>query len=538
MEDGDDKWLKRLGYPEPLGPLYKMYDNMSNPARGEKKTRREEGNQDLAALIAGLGLDPAARRTFIYDNINLARMANFLAAMIVTAGLDCCHKNYYAYRDARTDEWWYMPWDQDLTIGRNWTGNYFDDRMYPQNPLFVGRNNRLIGALFELPEFSEMYLRRLRTLMDEQVQPPGTPPEALHFEGLADALRAHIGPDGDLDNASWPTWGIPQTHDEGVRIMKEDFLGPRRTFLYGLAQQDVREPVTIVDGTPGATLARYFVPVDDALGDAWTAPDFVDDAWPEGPLGLGYEDTPAEFAPLLATAVNPREVAPGATSVLARVRFTVDDPAAVANLVLRLRYDDAVVAWINGVEVARRGVEAGPIAWNAAGANHPDPAAVTWEDQAIQRFAGALVPGENVLALQVINTDPGSSDLLLAAALVDGLPAADAGSIPGPQGEVLVEVEEVSADLMAPRDAYVLLHNLTGTAVDLTGWQLAGGGIVHHFDAGTVIPTDGRLYVVASPRSFRARAEGPAGGQGLFVQGSWTGVLFPGGQPALVPPAP
>jgi hypothetical protein len=43
------------------------------------------GGDDLAALV-------------LYDEVNIAAMANFLAAMIVTASTDCCHKNYYAYR--------------------------------------------------------------------------------------------------------------------------------------------------------------------------------------------------------------------------------------------------------------------------------------------------------------------------------------------------------------------------------------------------------------------------------------------------------
>ncbi|MEZ4472280.1 MAG: CotH kinase family protein [bacterium] len=537
VEDGDDKWIERLGYPDPIGALYKMYDNMSNPARGEKKTRREEGNQDLAALIAGLGLEPEARRLFIYDNIDLARMANYLAAMIVTAGLDCCHKNYYAYRDPRTDEWWYMPWDQDLTLGRNWTGNYFDDRMYPQNPLFVGRNNRLISALFELPPFTEMYLRRLRTLMDAQVQPPGTPAEALRFEARVDALRALIGDDGDLDNASWPTWGIPQTFDEGTRILKEEFLGPRRTFLYGLVQPAAREAVVLVDPTPGATVARYSVPLDDLEGDAWTLPDAPEDGWAEGPLGLGYEDAPGPFVPYLATAARPQDADPRATSVRARIHFTVDDPAAIENLVLRLRYDDGVIVWLNGVEVTRRGLPPGPVAWDAEADDHPDAAAIAWEDQAIQGLANLLVAGDNVLAVQVV--DGGGGDLLLGVGLLDGQRVAvGAEPLPPAQGPVLVAIEEVAADLAAPREAYVLLHNITGTAVDLSGWRLAGGGVEHVFRAGTVLPTDGRLYVVASPRAFRARANGPSGGQGLFVQGPWTGVLFPGGAPALLPPAP
>ncbi len=69
-------------------------------------------------------------------------MANYLAGFVITSNQDCCHKNYYAYRDTNgTGEWYYMPWDVDLTQGRNWGGfglAYFDDTMYPNNPLYYG----------------------------------------------------------------------------------------------------------------------------------------------------------------------------------------------------------------------------------------------------------------------------------------------------------------------------------------------------------------------------------------------------------------
>lgn len=341
VEDGDDRWLERLGYPEPVGPLYKMYDRLENANRGEKKTRKDEDKSDLAAFIAGLRLDGDARRSFLYDTVDMARMANYLAGMFIMAGLDCCHKNYYVYQDPRTAEWWMLPWDVDLSLGRNWTGNYFDDRMYPDNPLFHTINNRLLEALYALPEFRIMYLRRVRSLADQIMQPPNTPDPNL--EARADALRAQLGADAVADNANWPTWGQPQTTDEGVRVLKEEFLEPRRVFIY------------------------------DTLAGA------------DGPL-----------------------------------------PAA---------QDDAAI-------------------------------------------------------------------------------------------DVVVAVAQAAAD---PSEAYIELHNRGATAADLSGWIVSGRGVRHVLRPGTVLPADGRMYVVADAIAFRARAEPPRGGQGLFVQGNWVGALAPDG---------
>ena len=123
VENGDDTYLKRIGL-DPNGSLYKMYNTLDSATAGvEKKTRKNESNSDLQALINGLRRTGTARTQFIYDNVNVPAMVNYLAAMIITGGVDCCHKNYYAYRDSEgTGEWQFLPWDQDLTFGRNWTG--------------------------------------------------------------------------------------------------------------------------------------------------------------------------------------------------------------------------------------------------------------------------------------------------------------------------------------------------------------------------------------------------------------------------------
>ena len=344
VEDGDDRMLERNGR-DPNGALYKMYDGLVDTTRGEKKTRKDEGKADLQALISNLQLQGDAKRLWIYDNVNLGAMANFLAAMFITASTDCCHKNYYAYRDTNgTGEWWYIIWDLDLSFGHNWTPqfNYFDDTIYVQNRLFIGANNALTGALFAIPDFNAMYVRRVRSLVDRMVQPPETPPELLHFENRVAIQVGLIKPDADLDYARWGSWNVAQTFDQGVARLVNEFLGPRRAWIYN-------------------TLTERAVP--------------------PGPL-----------------------------------------PAA--------------------------------------------------------------------------------------------------------QGDLTVRIAEIEP-AAAPTEAYVVLENTGDAAVDISAFSLTGGGIDRRIEPGTVIPAHGRLYVVADARGFRARQAGPHGGQGLFVQGNWTGALDP-----------
>ena len=73
-------------------------------------------------------------------------------------------------------------------------------------------------------------------------------------------------------------------------------------------------------------------------------------------------------------------------------------------------------------------------------------------------------------------------------------------------------------------EEFIQLMNPNDTAVDISGWQLAGG-VTHTFHPGTVIPAHGAMYVTPSINAFRSRATGPSGGQGLLVQGEYSGHL-------------
>jgi hypothetical protein len=251
MENGDEDWLIRMGVNSE-GALYKMYNSFSSPSDAtngaEKKTRRTENNDDLLALYNGVSLSGEARRRYLYDNVDVAQVVDFLAARVITGDVDCCHKNYYLYRDTgQSNEWQMWPWDVDLSFGRVWTSaqTYWDQHLIPDTPLLIGNNNRVPQAIFATPEMRQMYLRRIRTLMDELLKPPGTPAAALHYEPIIDELAAAIAPDAALDAAKWGSnaWGngstapcCPQSLPQAVAELKTYYLPERRKQLFnGLA---------------------------------------------------------------------------------------------------------------------------------------------------------------------------------------------------------------------------------------------------------------------------------------------------------------
>ena len=68
-----------------------------------------------------------------------------------------------------------------------------DDWMYFDHDLYICASNKLVGLLYAMPTVWEMYTRRVRTVLDELLQPPGTPYNERHFEARIDAISALIG---------------------------------------------------------------------------------------------------------------------------------------------------------------------------------------------------------------------------------------------------------------------------------------------------------------------------------------------------------
>lgn len=255
LENGNDEFLERNGL-DPQGALYKMYATFTSATdalssgTAEKKTRRSEDHSDLLALFNGVvGQTGTARTRSMLDHLDIPEMINFLAGHILTSDRDCCHKNYYFYRDTEGNgEWQAFPDDVDFSFGRNWTSTYtyWDQNLQWNNPLDVGLNNGVFARLLstnETPIFRQMYLRRIRTLMDELLQPPGTPSAEGKLEKRVTELLTLIRPDAELDALAWPfsdTWGngsmtstaYRQSITEAAQELTTFWLTNRRTFLY------------------------------------------------------------------------------------------------------------------------------------------------------------------------------------------------------------------------------------------------------------------------------------------------------------------
>jgi len=261
IEQVDEEFLERNNL-DPAGALYKFVQRSSSApvfndiSSGiEKKTRENEGFDDVAAIVAGLNASSEQkRRAFVFDHFNLPQMMCYLAARCLLQDTDDIRKNFYFYCDSDgTGEWSILPWDKDWTFGVVGDGG-----VYTTHP-FLGADSHpkaggsqwsvYLSVMYHLPETQEMFLRRLRTVMDEQLQPPETPFEQRRFEkridemvlqargylaGSVSSLKSYFPPrrsqlyvEHSIHNTTNPpaggVAGIPDSQPDDVSILFGDY---------------------------------------------------------------------------------------------------------------------------------------------------------------------------------------------------------------------------------------------------------------------------------------------------------------------------
>jgi hypothetical protein len=237
------------GLRDSLGYLRPDAGNLATTLGMEKDNREYEASfADLQELISGISPSNPNRYGYIFDNVNIPEVVNVLAVYSLLKQYDRDAHNYYVYRDSDGNrEWSLLPYDLDLIWDRLaeplYGTNYFSGHPFQgssQYPTWAGTHwNRLHDAFADSPVLSQMVLRRLRTLMDEILQPPGTPQNQRILEARVDALAAQIAPEVRMDQAKWglrtgTAWGNSWSFAGGVAQLKAAF-DLRRNYLYSLS---------------------------------------------------------------------------------------------------------------------------------------------------------------------------------------------------------------------------------------------------------------------------------------------------------------
>ena len=231
---------------------------------------------------------------------------------------------------------------------------------------------------------------------------------------------------GRIDN---PSGTLPVTRtfiDSGLDPSIEYFYRVRGYYAqltYG-PHSNVASAVSAA-GTPPTLVrvASMWAYLDDNTSPlSWAAPAFDDSAWPVGLAELGYGDADEETVVDFGPAEDDKYV----TTYLRR-SFTVVDPTAYPALTLRLQRDDGAVVYVNGTEVFRSNMPAGAITRGTfASSAVSGTGETTFFTQAVD--PALLVAGENVLAVEVHQSDPVSSDVSFSLELISAATALAPGA--------------------------------------------------------------------------------------------------------------
>lgn len=219
IEDADEVYLERAGLDEE-GALYKVDASglevsdidQAGGVRASKETRRDEDNSDLDEMIRGINGVFGNKWDYIYDHIDFPKTINALAGMAVIKQTDMGVKNYYVYRETTGDgEWAILPWDLDLTFGRNFVFReaHFDTTLFSDPDLDFSNSAQAVSLVrFLLNENAAtraMFFRRVQTLSDRFIMSDYIPERTT-------AQLQRLSPNdifpGDalLDSFAWGTW--------------------------------------------------------------------------------------------------------------------------------------------------------------------------------------------------------------------------------------------------------------------------------------------------------------------------------------------
>ena len=248
---------------------------------------------------------------------------------------------------------------------------------------------------------------------------------------------------GQFRGQNWfPSINAPTFNQNGGLVYKGfalQMVTATGDIHYTLDGSDPRLPQTSGGTTistttlaPENAAKRVLVPTGPISDDWKGGGAFDDSAWTPStgrPGGVGYERGSGSYEALISIDVGDQMYNKNASCYI-RIPFTVDadDLAGFNFMTLEIRYDDAFVAYINGVEVDRRNFTGTP-AWNSnASASNDDSAAVMFESVGISDHIGDLRSGNNILAIHGLNVSTTSSDLLISVKLIAGKSSSPGGT--------------------------------------------------------------------------------------------------------------
>ena len=350
--------------------------------------------------------------------------------------------DYALYRGVVDPRFKMLPYDLDTLMGQGSEPGKTDASVFRATAIFV------LDRLLHNPAIEPRYYGALRELI-ETVFSPG-----------------ELNP---LIDQALGGWVAPATIDQ-----MKNFAAQRNAYV-----------LSILPHLVSFTASWKFRQPNAGLAPDWVDPAFDDSGWTAG-NGLFYFDSRALPAP----KGTPLKL--GKSTYYFRTHFSI--AASQLNngghgaLTLSTIIDDGAVFYLNGKEIFRLGMADGPVDYSTTANRLVGLAAL---EGPFTVAVDNLVAGDNLLAVEVHQTDPSSSDIVFGAT-VDLASSSATPNIP-------VLLSEVFAARSSSADGdWVELVNRSGQGVNLDGAGLTdndqqpGKWI---FPPNSIVPANGYLVI-------------------------------------------
>ena len=221
------------------------------------------------------------------------------------------------------------------------------------------------------------------------------------------------------ESISLEGWTVSDKDDNPKKWVFPDIsLGPKEYIVIWASGKDRGSSNTFKTLINWGDEFKYIIP-DGSTPSNWKSKDFNDGSWDSGRSGFGYGDGDDET-----------KIPAGTLSLFIRKRFQLNDLGNVESLILDVDYDDAFVAYVNGIEVGRRNIGGNPPLYNSV--PYTDHESAIYRNEMPDRVTitsldGIVNSGENVFTLQAHNISGTSSDFTIIPFLSVSLKNDDPG---------------------------------------------------------------------------------------------------------------
>jgi hypothetical protein len=182
------------------------------------------------------------------------------------------------------------------------------------------------------------------------------------------------------------------------------------------------------------------------LGTSWRLPGYDDSPWPLGPGILGFENNAPGIPPLINTVLVLDSNGVDIITHYFRSHFTLTNDLSSVTLVASNYIDDGSVVYLNGGEAFRFNMPTGTVSFSTlASVANPLGEGVFFNTNLPSTL---LVPGDNLLAVEVHQNSTTSADIVFGMAVLAIFPNPTQVQITNQPSDVVVRESE-SATLIA-----------------------------------------------------------------------------------------